>query len=271
MDEIISTVNAEPAANVEPQNVEQVEATNEPVNAGSGEVTTPTVEGKPVQSAEDNARYAQIRREAESKARDKTIADMNMAWNGQPITTYDQYVKAKAESEQYQKEQAIREEYEAKGLPEELVEELVESKRDREERNAEKLKKEAQDKKNAEYNEFFELFKEENGRDYDTASDTLPDEVWLMNAEDNPKRKSLVDAYAHHLNKQLKAKIAEYDSKFQAIETNKANSASSPGSVTGNGNSGTDFISFDSYESNKHDQSWVNKNFSKIMESRAKW
>jgi hypothetical protein len=81
-----------PTSNNEP--TEPITSTEPPVNAGSGEVTNPPVEEKPVQSAEVNAQYAKIRREAEQAARDKTIAEMGMTWNGQPITTYAQYQQA---------------------------------------------------------------------------------------------------------------------------------------------------------------------------------
>lgn len=275
MSEILeSTVNAEPEVNVEPQ---QGETTNEPVNAGSEEVAPSQVEEKPTQSAEENARFAQIRREAEAKARDKTIAEMNMEWNGQKITTYEQYIKAKAESEQYEREQKIREEYENKGLPDELVEELIESKRDREERKAEKQARLEQERKNAEYAEFFNYFETENGRSFDPKKDTIPEEVWIMTAEKdehgnpNPKRKTLADAYAYHHTKQLKAKIAEYESKLKAQETNQINANSTTGSLTGNGNVGDGHISFETFEANKHDSDWVKKNFTKINESRTKW
>lgn len=270
-EEILSSVNAEPVANVEPQiepiQSEQPITTNEPVNAGTGEVTPPIVEEKPVQTAEDNAKYAAIRREAESKARDKTIADMGMEWNGQPITTYDQYVKAKAESEQYAREQKIREEYEAKGVPEELLDELVASKRDRQEREAEKAKVAEEQRKQAEYKEFFDYFKSKNGRDFNTTTDIIPQEVWEM----TEKGKTLADAYKIHRTNELEAKIAEYESKLKAQEVNQANAASTPGSVTGNGNANDGHISFEVFEANKHDQRWVIKNLTKINESRSKW
>lgn len=93
MENIIeSTVNAEPAGNVEPQATEQVETTvNEPVNAGKEEVATSPQEDKPVQTAEDNARFAKIRREAEQRAKDAVIAEM---YGQQGITTYAQYQEA---------------------------------------------------------------------------------------------------------------------------------------------------------------------------------
>lgn len=264
-DQILSSVNAEPEVNVEPQN--EPEPVSEPVQTDNVEVVEPQQDNKPAQTAEENAKFAAIRREAEAKARDKTIADMGMEWNGQPITTYEQYMNAKAESERLQMEQRIREEYEAKGLPDELIEELIESKKDREERKKEKEEKAEQERKNAEYAEFFEYFKAENGRDFNSATDVIDQEVWDM----VDKGKSLTDAYAYNVNKQLKAKIAEFENKLKALETNQANAESSTGSLTGNGSTGGDHISFEMFEANKHDQRWVMKNLTKIQESRSKW
>lgn len=72
-------------------------AENEGVNE---EVADPQIE-KPVQSQEQNALFAKMRREnearvreAEIRARDNMIAEMNMEWNGQPIKTYSDYQKA---------------------------------------------------------------------------------------------------------------------------------------------------------------------------------
>lgn len=88
MENIIeSTVNAEPVGNVEPQETEQVETTT----SVQEEVAAPQVEEKPVQSAEENARFAKIRREAETKAKDAVIAEM---YGSQGITTYAQYQEA---------------------------------------------------------------------------------------------------------------------------------------------------------------------------------
>lgn len=271
MSEIESTVNAEPEVNVEPQDNGQVNSNVETVNADNGEVTTPQQTEKPVQTAEDNAKFAAIRREAEAKAqaraRDETIAEMGMVWNGQLITTYDQYVKAKAESDAYQREVQLRAMYQNQNLPDEVIDELVESKKFREESLAEKQAKAEQERKYAEYSEFLDYYRAENGKDFDPASDTIPNEVWAA----TKKGKTLADAYAYHMNQQLKSKIAEYEKKLGAQETNEKNASTSPGSVTGNGSTKGDFISREVFEANKHDRNWVVKNLSKISESRPKW
>lgn len=75
---------------VDSQPVEQVDTTvNEPVNAGNEEVATPQADVKPVQTAEQNAEFARVRREAETKAKDQMISEMYGESHG--IHTYAEY------------------------------------------------------------------------------------------------------------------------------------------------------------------------------------
>ena len=70
------------------------------INSNVGEdVVEPQNLDKPVQSQEQNALFAKIRREAEQKARDRVIAEMGMEWNGAPIKTYDDYQRAVREKQ----------------------------------------------------------------------------------------------------------------------------------------------------------------------------
>ena len=259
-EELESSVNAETEVNVEPQN-EVVETTNEPVNAGDGEITTPVVEEKPAQSQEDNAKYASIRREAESKAKDKVISEMYGESHG--IHTYSDYQKAMEQ----QAEQKRKEELAEKGIDPSVFDEYINNNPTVKESREIIAQQKAQQKRNDEYGEFLEYFKVENGRDFNSAIDQISPEVWEMTT----KGKSLTDAFAFSTTKVLKAKIAEYEAKFKAIETNQNNADSSPGSVTGNGDTKGDFISSESFEANKSDSGWVNRNYNKIMASRAKW
>lgn len=204
--------------------------------------------------------YDKAVEKAKQEARDSYIADLGYMWNDKPITTEADYKQA-------MKEKEIWEKYQAQGLPDEVVQELVESKRDREERQAEKQTKAEQDRKNADAQEFFKLFSKENGRPFDSERDILPQEVIDM----ANKGKSLADAYTYNLNSQLKAKVAEFESKLKAQETNQANAGSSPGSVTGNGESKLDFISKEAFETNRKDSSWISKNLDLLNKSRLKW
>lgn len=169
--------------------------------------------------------YEKAVERARQESRDSYIAEQGYVWNDKPITTEAEYKQALKEQELYQK-------YQEQGLPDEVINELLESKKFRQQFESERQTKSDQEKKNSEYTEFFEYFKQENGRDFNSVTDSIPQEVWDMTA----KGKTLTDAYTYHTNKQLKTKVAEYEAKLKANETNLSNASSSTGSVTGNGN-----------------------------------
>ncbi len=96
---------------------------------------------------------------------------------------------------------------------------------------------------------------------------TIPDVVW----EKVNSGMALVDAYRIHENMAIKEELAELKKALQVQKTNEANAATSPGSVKGTGETADDFITFDTFEKNKANQSWVIKNYKRIIESRQKW
>jgi len=96
---------------------------------------------------------------------------------------------------------------------------------------------------------------------------TIPDVVW----EKVNSGMALVDAYRVHENTVIKEELAELKKALQVQKTNEANAATSPGSVKGTGETADDFITFDTFEKNKANQSWVIKNYKRIIESRQKW
>lgn len=95
----------------------------------------------------------------------------------------------------------------------------------------------------------------------------IPAEVW----ERVDKGLSLTDSYQIYENKLLKEKIAAQEKALQVKEANERNAATSPGSVTGQGATTADFISFETFEQNRGNQKWVKDNYSRIQESRKKW
>lgn len=215
----------------------------------NGEVATPQKEEKPAQSAEENAVYAKIRREAEqkayAKAQDELIAKMyGESHNIHTVAEYEAAIR----------EQEIRQQYENKDLPEDVINEIVESKKFRENYDAEQKAKEQQAQKQKDLQDFITAFP-------DVKPDDIPVEVWQANANGIPLRY----AYADH--------ALQLARKADAIaKANAENAKSSTGSVSGDGAAiEPDFISYEAYEKNKNNQSWVNKNFDKIMKSRAKW
>lgn len=200
------------------------------------------------------------RQEAAQAARDAYIAEQGYEWNGKPITTEAEYKQALKEKEIYEK-------YQAQGLPDEVVQELIESKRFREQFEKEKQSKTEQERKQAEYIEFLDVYKKKNGKQFDPDNDVIAPEILEM----VNKGKTLADAYSIWHGDSKDARIAELEARLKAIETNTQNANSSPGSVTGNGNADPDFISAETYESNRKNPDWVKQNFKKIMSSRTKW
>lgn len=161
--------------------------------------------------------------EAAQKARDSLIADMGYTWNGKAITTEAEYKQAMAE-------QKIIEQYKDRDLPDEVIQELLESRRDREERKREKAEKEAEEKQLASFNEFFDYFKDVNERAFDPQKDTIPPEVKA--AVD--KGESLKHAYMEYHNKELRNRL-----KVEA--QNKENQRKAPVTgVTTNGGTKTE-------------------------------
>lgn len=232
----------------------QISETEQAVSTESvnDEVATSQQNEKPVQSAEENSRFAQVRRDAEqkayAKAQDDVIEKMYGASYG--IHTFAEYEAAMAKQEQEQELQELL----AKNIPEEYATEMLESRKLREQINAEKEAKQQKEKRDADALDFIKAFP-------DVKADDIPVEVWQANEKGIPLRY----AYAEHAYKM--ATKAE-----EVAKANAENARSSTGSVNTNGAANdSDFVSFDSYEQNKNNQSWVNKNFDKIMKSRAKW
>lgn len=91
---------------VQDENVNVNETTQNDV---SEEVVEPQVEEKPVQTPEQNAMFAKIRRESEQRARDQVISEMGMTWNDRPIRSYQEYQQAL-------REQQLQQEAESQGL-----------------------------------------------------------------------------------------------------------------------------------------------------------
>lgn len=105
-------------------------------------------------------------------------------------------------------------------------------------------------------------------KDYsDVDINKIPAEVW----ERVDKGLSLTDSYQIYENKVLKEKIAAQEKALQVKEANANNAATSPGSVTGQGATTADFISFETFEQNRSNSKWVKDNYKRIQESRSKW
>jgi hypothetical protein len=252
MGENLNTVDAVQENAVGSQS-EQVNSTVETVNADNASVTTDKQEEiKPAQSAEENAKYAEVRRraeaEAKAKARDEVINEMYGESHG--IHTYAEYQAAIEKQKQEEQLQELL----AKNIPEEFATEMLESRKLREQIKAEQEAKQQQEKQQADMMDFITAFP-------DVKADEIPVEVWKANASGIPLRY----AYAEHALKLAR----EADAKARA---NAENAKGSMGSVNGDGAANeADFISYDTFEKNKGDLQWITKNYEKIQKSRANW
>ena len=139
---------------VTPETVE-TPITEQAVNTENAEPSNETVETNPertfTQSELDEIITKRIERDRESTtkkaaqaARDALIAENGYSWNGKPITT-------EAEYKQALREQELTEQYKAKDLPDDVIQELVESKKFREQYESEKQTTAQKDKQEAEF------------------------------------------------------------------------------------------------------------------------
>lgn len=206
--------------------------------------------------------------EAAQKARDEWIAEQGYAWKGKPITTEAEYKQALQEQEI---EEKLRLQYSS--LPDEIIDEILENRRFREETLAEKKTREEAERKTQEekdlvtrrdtmYDEFMTEFPE-----YDTEEKwkAIPKEVWneadkwLQSGGREGRR--LADALAKYNFKQMQA-------QNQATQANQANADSSTGSVKGQGRTQTFFTREQVANMSREE---IQANYTAIKESEKRW
>jgi hypothetical protein len=225
----------------------QTETKNTQTKTESTGETAPAAGGEDKVEKAFAARLAKERQKIETetaqKARDAYIAEQGYVWKGNPIKTEAEYKQALYEKE-----------LEDKGMNPDDIKKLVDEHPDVKAAREIKEIQSKRERENAEFKDFANSYPEVKPTD-------IPKEVWEQQAKGIP----LKYAYADYALRQMKAEEAK-------AKANKANADSSTGSVNSNGNTNdVGFISFEDFEKNKSDQGWVNKNFDKIMKSRAQW
>lgn len=171
--------------------------------------------------AQKGMNYEKAVERARQEARDAWIAEQGHTWNGKSITTEAEYKQALAEQE-------IMNKY--SDLPDELVQEILEGRRDREERAKERAEREQQAKKDAEVSDFLDYFQRVNERPFSAGQDSIPQEV--KDAVD--RGESLKAAYTEWHNKTLL-------SQLKIMKQNETNKQKAPiGSVTAFGGNKTE-------------------------------
>jgi hypothetical protein len=190
-------------------------------------------------------------------------------------TAAEKKAAIKTQREQYAKQQELadlQEEADEKGASPELLSEIKQLKSEIAELKGEReaIKKAETEKKVADeaFNNQVQEFNEE-----------YPD-VDLAKVGENPKflkfakgrAGTLAELYTDFVDfvGETEKELDTLRKTVEAKEANQKNADSSTGSVKGDKPIG-DFISYETFEKNRHDQNWIKKNFTKIVESRAKW
>lgn len=163
------------------------------------------------------AKYEQEGKTNAQKARDSLIAEEDIEWNGKKVTT-------EAEYKQMLREAEITKQYKDKQLPEEIVQELVDAKKFRDEVEPELKQNRTEKKQTADFKAFFEAYPTIDPKD-------VPQSVWV----DYAAGKDLIDTYAKHENAILKQKLADLEKQKQVEQQNKENAEAATGSVIGQG------------------------------------
>jgi len=166
--------------------------------------------------------------------------------------TVEQFVAACEEAD---KQAQISELAQTGQIPDEIAQELYESRR-------EKQARAQMQQRLAPVNELLQYYP-------DLKPEDIPESVWRETVSNG---KSLAAAYAKYDSDRKAAEIAKLKESIQIRGNNADNADVSPGGVTGGGSpSDAGFISAETFEQNKNDQRWIIKNLSKIQDSRKKW
>lgn len=210
---------------------QQVETTLEPqsirVKYNHQELDLPYDEA--VTHIQKGMNYEKAVERARQEAIDQEYAAMGYTWNGKPITS-------KAEYQEALREQELMQKYQNQGLPEDVVSELIENRKFREQYQTQQQQIEAQQRKAQEeadlnsrrdgmYDEFLGEFPDYNTEEKWAAipKDVWADaEKWLKTGGREGRR--LADAMTRHNWRQNQA-------QQQASEANQANAMASTGSV----------------------------------------
>jgi hypothetical protein len=264
MEELLNSVNAEQGANVEPQ-IEQGETAQ--VEQGENvEVAEPQ---KPVQSPEENAKYAAIRREAEQKTQKAIDAEYSRLYGAEyGIHTKADYDAAIAKQEAEAKREQFKEE---NGIDPEALKPVFqqwkESDPDFQELKAIRAEKNTNTALADLNNEL-----KDAGLDLqikDTSSEELlklPNIDKILDLVQN-KKHSLADAFFLANKKDIINRQAQ-TAQQETIKKIAANGASSPGSLS---NNNTEETFFTKEQVDKMSKADVVKNYDQIIKSTKKW
>jgi hypothetical protein len=145
----------------------------------------------------------------------------------------------------------------AKGIPDDVAEELIESRKLREEQKARETQAQATERQNREAAEFLKEYPDVRATD-------IPQNVW----NDVNNGIPLVHAYARHENSMLRAQMNKASAAAAVQSKSAENASAAPGAIGGSAPS-PDYVSQEAFMlmSDKD----IAKNWDKISASRKRW
>jgi hypothetical protein len=164
--------------------------------------------------------YDKVQERLQTLESDPRLSFVEQMANQFGMTT-EEYIQAV----QQQQEQERINELVQQGISEELAQEMLENRKFRQQFEQEKKAKAEEERKNSEYNDFFQYFRDANGRDFVPNQDEIPPTVWEAANQGVP----LKYAYMSHENNQLRQQL-------QTLKQNESNAQKAPvGSLTAHG------------------------------------
>jgi hypothetical protein len=215
----------EPQVDPIPQSI-KVKFNHQELELPYDEAVTHIQKGMVFDKAVERARQ-EAAQEARQEARDSWITEQGYEWKGRPIKTEAEYRKALQEQEL---ENKIRQQYE--NVPDDIIDELLEGKRFREQYQTQQKTIEEQQRQAQEQQDFISrrdaMYEEFLGDFPGVDAATIPQEVfaeaekWLFSGGREGRR--LADAMTRYQDRQRRA-------QEQANAANQTNAAASTGSV----------------------------------------
>jgi hypothetical protein len=195
--------------------------------------------------------YDRVKAQSESLMQDrKYIEDLAKEYGMDPATLKTELAKA-AKATKLQ-------ELTAKGIPDDMAEEILESRKFREQQKEKETQAQAAERQNREAAEFLKEYPSVKATD-------IPPSVWTDVNNGIP----LIHAYAKHENSMLRAQVQKASAVDAIKEQSASNATAAPGSISGASPDSSGYYTSDAVENMTQRQ--IADNYEKIVKSMNHW
>lgn len=247
MNEELTNATEQIDEQIEQEPVENTEETPE----GATEQVEQTEDTAPSQKTFTQAELDQIIQKRLEREKQKYESDPRIQFVQGLAEMYgltpEQYIEAVKQQEEQAKLDALIQQ----NIPQDVAQEILESRKFREQWEAEQAQKQQEELQRMEFMDFFQNYP-------DVKPEEIPQEVWERNTQGVP----LKYAYMEYELKHLKDRLGKF-------EKNDSNSQSTAGSVTGQGAPEGAFFTREQVE--KMSTAEVNRHWQAINESMKRW